>query len=317
MPNPSSPPTPRPPELTHRHVAVFRALMTSGSVSAAARALFTSQPTVSRELAHLEQRLGLALFDRVRGRLQPTGAALALFDEVQRSFVGLERIALTAAQLRARQGGQVSVLCLPLFAHSLLPQAWARVRAKSPQAELRLSPQESPFLEQWLAAQTHDLGLIERSTPPPGTRLRPLFRADEVCVMPEGHPLAARPVIELADFEGQPFVHLASDDPYRLQIDALFAVAGVQRQSVVETPSAVSVCAMVRAGLGLAVVNPLTALEFAGAGLVIRRWGASLPFEVSVVRPERRPANPLTEVLEQALLDEAGERLRQLGQSFL
>ena len=66
--------------ITHRHIEVFRALMTAGSVTAAAQALFTSQPTVSRELARLEQLLGMPLFERVRGRLQPTAQALALFE---------------------------------------------------------------------------------------------------------------------------------------------------------------------------------------------------------------------------------------------
>ena len=75
--------------ITLRHIEVFRALMTAGSVTAAAQILFTSQPTVSRELARLESLLGIALFDRVRGRLQPNAQALALYEEVQRSYVGL------------------------------------------------------------------------------------------------------------------------------------------------------------------------------------------------------------------------------------
>ena len=70
------------PELTHRHVEVFRAVMTAGSVTGAAEALFTSQPTISRELSRMESLLRLALFDRVRGRLQPTAQAYALFEEV-------------------------------------------------------------------------------------------------------------------------------------------------------------------------------------------------------------------------------------------
>lgn len=55
-------------KLTHRHVEVFRAVMASGHVTRAAEMLHTSQPTVSRELARLEQVLGLPLFDRVRDR---------------------------------------------------------------------------------------------------------------------------------------------------------------------------------------------------------------------------------------------------------
>ncbi|MBK9393341.1 MAG: LysR family transcriptional regulator, partial [Uliginosibacterium sp.] len=82
--------------ITHRHIEVFRAVMQSGSVTGAAGLLHTSQPTVSRELARLEQVLGFSLFDRVRGRLQPTARALALHDEVTRSFQGLERVMATA-----------------------------------------------------------------------------------------------------------------------------------------------------------------------------------------------------------------------------
>ena len=65
------------------------------------------------------------------------------------------------------------------------------------------------------------------------------------------------------------------------------------RRSIVETPTAVSVCTFVRQGLGLAIVNPLTALDFAGRGLHIRPLVRSFPFRVSVVFPEHRPANPL------------------------
>ena len=48
----------------------------------------------------MESLLRLALFDRVRGRLQPTAQAYALFEEVQRSYAGLERVADTALRLR-------------------------------------------------------------------------------------------------------------------------------------------------------------------------------------------------------------------------
>src|ERR1700744_4291610 len=62
--------------LTHRHIEVFRALMTAGSVTKAAEMLFTSQPTVSRELARMEQSIGFPLFERLHGRLRPTLSAL-------------------------------------------------------------------------------------------------------------------------------------------------------------------------------------------------------------------------------------------------
>jgi DNA-binding transcriptional LysR family regulator len=280
-------------KLTHRQVEVFRAVMHTGNVTQAALALHTSQPTVSRELARLEQVLQMNLFDRVRGRLRPTARALALLEEVQRSYLGLERIAAAARSLREFTQGRVTIACLPALAHGLLPLATQRFVAGHPQVGVSITPQESPLLEEWLTEQRFDLGLCERSHAPAATSLTPLLQADEVCVLPDGHPLLARRVLRLQDFAGQPFVSFAPSDPYRQLVDALFEAQGVRRQLVLETASAASVCALVRQGLGLAIVNPLTALELAGTGLQIRPLSVSIPFTVTLVLPQLRPASPL------------------------
>ena len=86
--------------VTHRHIEIFHAVMTSGNLTAAAELLHTSQPTVSRELARFEKVIGLRLFERVRGRLHPTVQGLRLFEEVQRSRYGLDRIISAAEGLR-------------------------------------------------------------------------------------------------------------------------------------------------------------------------------------------------------------------------
>lgn len=303
--------------ITHRHIETFRAVMVAGSVTGAAELLHTSQPTVSRELARLESLLGYSLFDRVQGRLRPHARALALWDEVQRSWQGLDRVVDRAVALgRPADAAQsLSVLCLPALGHALLPGAAARMLAAHPGARISVTPQEPPLLEEWMTAQRFDMGLSEQVSTPPGTRSQLLLTLDEVAVLPAGHALASRPLLQAADFAGQPFVSLSADDPYRRQIDALFGEAGVQRQMRMETHSAVAVCAMVQRGLGVAVVNPLTALAMAGEGLVVRRVGFSVPFRVSVVLPLYRAA--LEEVgwmvaaLEAEVVD-VDERLRRL-----
>jgi DNA-binding transcriptional LysR family regulator len=133
-----------------------------------------------------------------------------------------------------------------------------------------------------------------------------------VCVLPAGHPLLAKPVLQPGDFTGERFVSLAAADPYRIQLDEVFRNHGVARALALETPSAVSVCAMVREGLGVAVVNPLTALAFAGNGLELRTFSVSIPFRVSLVRPEYRPSTPLADQFAQALRDEAEAILARL-----
>jgi len=291
--------------LTHRHVEVFRALMLAGSVTRAAELLHTSQPTVSRELARLEQVLQMNLFDRVRGRLRPTVRALALRDEVERSYQGLERIAATAAALRHFAQGRLELACLPALAHTLLPEAVRRFAAAHPQASVCITPVESPQLEAWLSEQRCDLGLTEQGSAPPGTQALPLLKLDEVAVLPAGHALLARARLRLADLAGQSFVSLAADDPYRQQIDALFQRQGIARRLALEAGSAAAVCALVRQGLGVAIVNPLTALEAAGPDLQVRPLTVRIPFQVSLVLPELRAPNPLRDGFVAALRDAA------------
>ncbi|MGY4830541.1 LysR family transcriptional regulator [Sphaerotilaceae bacterium SBD11-9] len=294
-------------KLTHRQVEVFRAVMNTGNVTQAALALHTSQPTVSRELARLEQVLQMNLFDRVRGRLRPTAQALALLEEVQRSYLGLDRIAAAARSLREFTQGRVTVACLPALAHGLLPRATQAFVAAYPRVGVSITPQESPLLEEWLTEQRFDLGLCERLHAPAATSLTPLLQADEVCVLPDGHPLLARRVLRPRDFADQPFVSFAPADPYRQQVDALFEREGVPRRLAVETASAASVCALVRQGLGVGIVNPLTAMELAGAGLQVRPLSVAISFSVTLVLPQLRPASPLRDAFVTCLRKAAGE----------
>jgi DNA-binding transcriptional LysR family regulator len=281
-------------KISHRQIEFFRAVMGTGHVTRAAELLHTSQPTVSRELARLEQVLGFALFERVKGRLKPTVRALALMEEVEQSYVGLERIAATAVALKGYAHGRLQLACLPALSHALLPDAVRRFTLKQPEAAVGLTPIESPQLEAALSEQRFDLGLSERHEAPAACTLqtRCWWPTRWRCCRP-GTRRRKKAVLAPGDFAGQSFISFAPADPYRQQVDALFAAAGVQRDLRLETPSAVSVCALVRQGLGLGIVNPLTALELAGEGLVVRPLSVSIPFHVALIRPSWRTEHPL------------------------
>ena len=124
-----------------------------------------------------------------------------------------------------------------------------------------------------------------------------VLEADEVAVLPAGHALASRRRLALEDFDAQDFISLAADDPYRREIDARFDAAGVQRRLRVQTHSAVAVCELARAGLGVAIVNPLTAAACASDGLVVRPLAVSIPYRVFALIPLHRPAQPMVDAL--------------------
>lgn len=296
------------PAVNLRHIEIFHAVMTAGNLTEAARLLHTSQPTVSRELARFEKVIGLTLFERSRGRLHPTVQGLRLFEEVQRSWYGLDRIVSAAESLREFRQGELSIVCLPVFSQSFLPLLLQPFLARYPEVSLNVVPQESPLLEEWLSAQRHDLGLTETLSTPAGTERTPLLTLNEVCVLPAGHPLAQREVLTPQDFQGENYISLSRADSYRQLLDALFSEHQVKRRMVVETHSAASVCAMVRAGVGVSVVNPLTALDYASSGVVVRPFSIAVPFTVSLIRPLHRPASALVDAFS-AHLQQAVSRI--------
>lgn len=284
-----------------RHIEIFHAVMTAGNLTEAARLLHTSQPTVSRELARFEKVLGLTLFERTRGRLHPTVQGLRLFEEVQRSWYGLDRIVSAAESLREFRQGELSIACLPVFSQSFLPPLLPPFLARYPDVSLNIVPQESPLLEEWLSAQRHDLGLTETLHAPAGTTRTELLTLNEVCVLPANHPLTAKIVLTPDDFQGENFISLSRQDSYRQLLDTLFTEHQVKRRMVVETHSAASVCALVRAGAGVSIVNPLTALDYAASGVAVRRFSIDVPFTVSLIRPLHRPASALVDAFSKHL----------------
>src|SRR3954471_23294306 len=108
--------------LNTRQVEAFRALMLTTSTVRAAETLHISQPAVSRLVRDLQEALGLALFERRGNRLLPTSEAVALYAEVERSFVGLERIAQAARDLRERRAGVLRIAAMPALCNGVLPR---------------------------------------------------------------------------------------------------------------------------------------------------------------------------------------------------
>ena len=108
------------------YVEAFRAVMLSGSTTAAARLLHTSQPNVSRSITKLEKHTGLRLFDRLPGKVVPTKDGRAFFKEVQSSFVGLQRLEDAARRIRRFSGSYLRIAGIQTLALGLLPRAIKR-----------------------------------------------------------------------------------------------------------------------------------------------------------------------------------------------
>jgi DNA-binding transcriptional LysR family regulator len=290
--------------INSRQVEAFRATMLTGSVTEAANLMAVTQPAVSRLLRDFQALLKMELFERRGTGLVPTAAATALYTEVERSFVGLERITAAAEEIRSRRTGTLRIAALPALSNGYLPRLAGQFLKERPNLNLAFFGVISPIVVDWVLNNQCDIGFAEVPIAHglPSLRLPPLPR---VAVLPAGHRLAARDVLEPRDFEGETFVSLSAGSSSRHLIDQVFHRNDVRRVLRVETTLSEIMCGMVSSGLGVAICDPFTAQEFSTRGIVVRRFLPRIDFEFAAVFPAQRSPSPvaldLVETMREAL----------------
>ena len=177
--------------VTLRQIEAFRAVMITGTVTQAAAMLFVSQPAVSRILADLERTVGFKLFTRANRQLIPTDEARALYDEVERAFIGLQQIDQAATSIRQYRGGHFRLITIPSLASTVMSELIARFVEHYPEIVVSLEVRPSQRVIEWIVSQQCDMGLSSTPTDNANVTTRPIARADAVCVLPDAHPSRA------------------------------------------------------------------------------------------------------------------------------
>ena len=294
-------------KLNQRQIDIFNAIMVHKSMTAAAAALGTSQPTISREIREMEQRIGFELFLRFGKRLTPTDQAALLHEVVRRSFVGMDEISRAASSIRTRNAANFRIASIPAHAESIIPRVIQRFLKARPAIHFSVHSHEEPSLRHEMTTQVFDLGLTENRFEREGATTEAIPAGDMVCVLPVGHPLARKAALAPEDFSGQPFIYFGQNDPYRHKLDEVFFAGDVARSYAAETTTAASVCAMVAAGVGISIINPLTAASHTGRNVVFRRLQVSVPYLLAVWRPARSVRTVQADKFVAALRDVAAE----------
>ncbi len=119
-------------------IRAFLATAEAGSLSAAARALGLTQPTLGRQVAALEDRLGIALFERAGRGLTLTPSGLDLLDHVRAMGAAARDFARAASGHSESLTGQVTITASEVYAVHLLPPVVARLRAEAPDLTIRI-----------------------------------------------------------------------------------------------------------------------------------------------------------------------------------
>lgn len=294
--------------MNFKQVEAFRAVMLSGSMTAAAASLHTSQPNISRLIAQLERQSGFKLFERVGGRLQPTDEGAALFADVERAFIGLHSIEQAAQNIRQGGTGRLRIAVVPSLSLTVLPRLVQRFRHGNPDASVSIHTGDSPTVAHWAGSQFCDIGLASYvGDEAPGVVARQIADVPGVCVFPQGHRLGQLQRVTPRDLAGEEFISLLHSDGSRTRVDRAFADAREARRLTLETPYAGTVCSLVGLGMGVSIVNPVVAREYLHTGLETRPFEPRIGFSTYVLLPADRPQSLLSQrfaVLAEQVMEE-------------
>ncbi len=263
-----------------RQIEAFRAVMITGSTTAAAALMGVTQPAVSKLVRDFQLQMKLPLFERRGTGIAPTAEAVTLFGEVERSFIGAERIADAAEEIRLRRTGLLRVAALPALANGFLSRFAGKFVAVRPQLDLELSGVISTLVVDWAVNRQCDIGFASPQIEHPALKKVAMPSLPQVAVIPDGHRLARKSALAPKDFDGENFISLNHSSQSRRQVDAIFAEHGVSRVMRVETPLSEIVCGLVSSGLGVGICDPFTAREFAGRGVTARPFRPQITLEI-------------------------------------
>ncbi|MFF8280220.1 LysR substrate-binding domain-containing protein [Streptomyces lateritius] len=249
-----------------RRMQVLRAVVTSGSVTAAAANLGYTPSAVSQQIAALEKEAGIELLERFGRGVRPTAAGRLLTEHAAVIGRQVAEAETALADLRAGRTGRVAIRYFPTAGADLVAPALARFRTEHPGVRVDLRIADGARDEE------ADLTLVVGPRNAPGDGLRLVHLVDDPyrAVLPKGHPLADRRVLDLAGLADEPWVGSERPGPCLDAVLEACAAAGFTPDIAVECEEYATAQGFVAAGLGISLI-PLMGLGSRHPNVVVRR----------------------------------------------
>ncbi|MDF7773955.1 LysR family transcriptional regulator [Sphingomonas sp. AOB5] len=276
-----------------RHIEIFHAVYVNGSVSAAARALNVSQPSVSKMLRHAESLLGFQLFQRTNGRLVATEDAHTLFAEVSEIQERVYALREAGRNLRRGSGGTLRISALPSLALAALPTAVSQFLRTHQDVKFDLQTVHHDDLLRKLYERETDVAIAYEV--PPATPLgnRWLGEGELVVLYREEDMPDAPPRLELEALRGRKFISVVGSGPIGQIFSQELARLDLDLDEIVSARTFYIATALVRQGVGMTVVDSFTAQASLTPGLSIRPLKPQITFDVHAMFLLNRPPTAL------------------------
>ena len=246
------------PDPSHRirrlkYIEAFSAVISTGSISAAARQLGVSQPAVSQLIKKLEAAVGAPLFVRRNGAIFPTGRAENLREDAIELLAQLDRF---QTQLNYRETNLLSTIRMTAtlsITNEVLPPIISEIHLRHPEAKFYVSSIPLTAMIDSLTQSHVDFAFHTRPLDHPQIRNDILAEVRQVAVMPRTHPLAERDSLAIEDIRGCKLVGLTRNDPSYQYYSALWQRHRIPTQHILQSPFA---------SLSMQMVHTFQALSF-------------------------------------------------------
>ncbi|EIF8958850.1 LysR family transcriptional regulator [Vibrio parahaemolyticus] len=278
-----------------RQLEVFYAIMQAGTVSGAARLLHVSQPNVTRVLAHTEQQLSFALFERVKGRLVPTQEAKALLPEAEKVYQQLGQF--RSLTNKVKQGTQHLRIGAPpvLAAHLLAPTVALLSKEHGISFELLTANRDE--LCSGLLKHELDVAIAFGEETPPALMGHVLLKENLALIAPKSAAIPAEKTVILEELISHdlPIIGLDSRDPLGLLLHQTLSARDEHYQHAITVRSYSAAAELVKHQAGFAIVAPWTAKQYRQDDAVsVHALEPNMSFSVSILFAEHTPQSIAT-----------------------
>ncbi len=257
----------------HQFRFVQEAVRRDLNLTETAKALFTSQPGISKAILELEAELGIDIFARHGKRLrrvtEPGQQVLKSIEVIMREVGNLKRI---GEEFSMQDAGTLSIATTHSQARYFLPEPVAQLRKRYPKVNISLHQGSPNQVARMVLEEIADIGLATESLGDvEGLISLPCYEWRHVVVMPAGHPLAQVERVSLEDLSVLPLVSYHPSFSGRTRVDQAFAARGLKPHVVLEAIDADVIKTYVRIGLGVGIVAEAAVRDDPSGGDLVSR----------------------------------------------
>jgi len=293
-----------------KQLEAFSAVVSIGSMTGAAKAIGRSQPVITRLIQDLEAEVGFALLHRNGPRISPTAQGLTFAEQVDVFLSGLRAIGDRAEAIGKSAQLPIQIAAVPALASSLLPATLANIPPNVLPAKVHIQSISSENVVQAVIARIAELGIASWPLDNPGVEVH--WQAEVQCnaVVSFDHPLAGLAAIKPADLIGQRLIVAANPYRLRMPIEEALVAHDIELSSVIDCNATYVSLSLARRNLGIAIVEPLTAIGLPLHGVKVIPLSFPIPFRWSVITALGRPLSAATEIVIRAMHETAKAEVR-------